>query len=189
MTAGNTPGHGRLAGKVCVIAGAAGAIGKAVARRLTSEGATVVGVDRRSHAVGALSLVADLSVEPEVQDVFARIHHETGRIDVIHNNAGLVDPADSSALGIRLSRPGTASSLPTSRRRGSAASTAYHTCCKTIRRAGRSSTPLRSSPEWEQRPPRWPTPPPRPPWHSFPRPRHEPGPPRGARERPGPWAD
>ena len=98
MTVGNTPGYGRLAGKVCVIAGAAGAIGEAVARRLTAEGAIVVGVDRRDHAVGELSLVADLSIEPEVQDAFARIHHETGRIDVIYNNAGLVDPADSSAL-------------------------------------------------------------------------------------------
>jgi len=89
---------GQTRGKVCVIAGAAGVIGEAVAKRLTGEGAVVVGIDRREHAVGVLSPVADLSIEPEVQEVFARIHHETGRIDVIYNNAGLVDPADSSAL-------------------------------------------------------------------------------------------
>lgn len=98
MTVGSTSSHGRLAGKVCVIAGAAGAIGEAVAKRLTGEGAIVVGIDRLDHAVGALSLVADLSIESAVQDAFARIHHEAGRIDVIYNNVGLVDPADSCAL-------------------------------------------------------------------------------------------
>ncbi len=98
MSKDGPPKRGRLAGRVCVIVGAAGAIGEAVAKRLANEGAVVVGIDRREHAVGTLSLQADCSIETEVEGVFARIHRETGRIDVIYNNAGLVDPADSSAL-------------------------------------------------------------------------------------------
>jgi hypothetical protein len=47
---------GRLANKVCVIAGAAGVIGEATAGRLRREGATVVGVDQRAHSVGVLGL-------------------------------------------------------------------------------------------------------------------------------------
>jgi NAD(P)-dependent dehydrogenase (short-subunit alcohol dehydrogenase family) len=88
----------RLTGKVCVIAGAAGVIGEAAAARLWSEGGTVVGIDRQEHAVGALSLTADLTVEAEVERVFARIHQEVGRIDVLVNNAGLNDGDDHSVL-------------------------------------------------------------------------------------------
>jgi len=43
----------RLTGKVCVVAGAASAIGQAVARRLTGEGAVVVSVDRAEHSAAA----------------------------------------------------------------------------------------------------------------------------------------
>jgi NAD(P)-dependent dehydrogenase (short-subunit alcohol dehydrogenase family) len=89
---------GRLANKVCVIAGAAGVIGEATAGRLRREGATVVGVDQRAHSVGVLSVEADLTAEAEVERTFARIYQEFGRIDVLFNNAGLNDPDDHSAL-------------------------------------------------------------------------------------------
>ena len=85
-----------------MIAGAAGAIGEGVARRLKQEGGVVVGIDRREHAVGETSLMADLSQEAEVQEAYARVHREFGRIDVIYNNAGLVDVADRSALDTSL---------------------------------------------------------------------------------------
>ncbi len=88
----------RLAGKVCVIAGAAGVIGEATAERLRREGAVVIGVDKREHSVGVLGLEADLTVEAEVERTFARIYQEFGRIDVLFNNAGLSDPDDHSAL-------------------------------------------------------------------------------------------
>jgi NAD(P)-dependent dehydrogenase (short-subunit alcohol dehydrogenase family) len=92
----------RLADKVCVITGAAGAIGEAVARRLEREGATVAGVDLREHAVGALSLRADLTDEEQVRQAFAAIHGALGRIDVLYNNAGLSDRSDHSALDLPL---------------------------------------------------------------------------------------
>jgi len=41
-----------LAGKVCVVNGAASVIGQAVATRFASEGAVVVGVDKVEHSVG-----------------------------------------------------------------------------------------------------------------------------------------
>jgi NAD(P)-dependent dehydrogenase (short-subunit alcohol dehydrogenase family) len=88
----------RLEGNVCVIAGAAGVIGRAVADRLTSEGAVVVGIDQEEHTTGSLSLIANLSSENEVQNVFARIFEMNGRIDFLYNNAGAVSSEDKSVV-------------------------------------------------------------------------------------------
>jgi NAD(P)-dependent dehydrogenase (short-subunit alcohol dehydrogenase family) len=88
----------RLEGNVCVIAGAASVIGRAVADRLTSEGAVVVGIDQEEHTTGSLSLIANLSSENEVQNVFARIFKMNGRIDFLYNNAGAVSSEDKSVL-------------------------------------------------------------------------------------------
>jgi NAD(P)-dependent dehydrogenase (short-subunit alcohol dehydrogenase family) len=116
------PGNsGRLAGKVCAITGAAGAIGAAVAGRLEQDGATVAGVDLRAHAVGALSLQADLTDEEQVRQAFVRIRDAFGRIDVLYNNAGLSDPSDHSALDLP---------LPTWERVLAANLTTTFLCCK-----------------------------------------------------------
>jgi len=98
MTTTELNSRGRLAGKVCVIAGAAGAIGEAVAQRLADEGAVIAGIDLKDHSVGSLTLVADLTDEPQVEAAYARIHRELGEIDVIYNNAGVADFGDRSAL-------------------------------------------------------------------------------------------
>lgn len=88
----------RLEGKVCVIAGAASVIGRAVADRLISEGAVVVGIDQEEHTTGSLSMIANLSNETEVQNVFARIFETNGRIDFLYNNAGAVSSEDKSVV-------------------------------------------------------------------------------------------
>lgn len=88
----------RLRRKVCVIAGAGSSIGRAVAQRFTEEGAFVVGIDREEHTAGALHEIADLSIESQVQAVFARIYEKTGRIDFLHNNAGAVSSEDRSVV-------------------------------------------------------------------------------------------
>jgi NAD(P)-dependent dehydrogenase (short-subunit alcohol dehydrogenase family) len=93
----------RLTNKVCVVTGAASALAQPVAERLASEGATVVGVDRREHHVGAHSRQADLTDEDQVRALFADIKHDLGRIDVLYNNAGLNDAEDHSALDMPLS--------------------------------------------------------------------------------------
>jgi NAD(P)-dependent dehydrogenase (short-subunit alcohol dehydrogenase family) len=88
----------RLAGKVCVITGAAGGIGAATAERFEHEGAQVVGVDLRAHEVGKLALRADLTDEPSVEALYARVREELGRIDVLFNNAGISPTDDASVL-------------------------------------------------------------------------------------------
>ena len=88
----------RLEGKVCVITGAAGGIGGATARVFAREGARVVGVDVLPHEVGELALTADLTDEPSVSDLYARVREELGRIDVLFNNAGISPTDDASVL-------------------------------------------------------------------------------------------
>jgi NAD(P)-dependent dehydrogenase (short-subunit alcohol dehydrogenase family) len=92
----------RFEGRVCVITGAASVLGEAVAARLASEGATVIGVDRRDHAVGTVSRRADLTNENEVRELFDGIKAEFGRIDVLYNNVGLNDVEDHSVLDMSL---------------------------------------------------------------------------------------
>jgi NAD(P)-dependent dehydrogenase (short-subunit alcohol dehydrogenase family) len=88
----------RLSGKVCVITGAAGGIGGATASVFEREGAQVVGVDLLEHAVGELSLTADVSDETAVSELYARVRRELGRIDVLFNNAGISPTDDASVL-------------------------------------------------------------------------------------------
>jgi NAD(P)-dependent dehydrogenase (short-subunit alcohol dehydrogenase family) len=88
----------RLAGKVCVITGAAGGIGSATAQAFEREGGQVVGVDLREHSVGELSLTADVTDEIAVAELYARVRRELGRIDVLFNNAGISPTDDASVL-------------------------------------------------------------------------------------------
>lgn len=88
----------RLNGRVCVVAGVMGDMGEAIARRFAEEGGIVVGLDRRHHTVGTRALIVDLMEEAAVQDAYGRVAAEFGRIDVLYNNAGPIDPEDHSAL-------------------------------------------------------------------------------------------
>ncbi len=81
-----------------MIGGAASAIGQAIAQRLSTEGAVVVGIDKKDHNTGSLTEIVDLSNEVEVQKAFARIHERAGRIDFLYNNAGAVSPEDKTVL-------------------------------------------------------------------------------------------
>jgi NAD(P)-dependent dehydrogenase (short-subunit alcohol dehydrogenase family) len=89
---------GRLDGKVCVITGAASGIGAETARLFGEEGATVVGADLDPESVGELKLQVDVSDEDQVQEMYARVRTELGRIDVLFNNAGINPTDDSSVL-------------------------------------------------------------------------------------------
>ena len=92
----------RLAGKVCVVNGAASVIGQAVATRLATEGAVVAGVDQVEHAVGQFAVQADLVDEAQVEAMYEQVVRRYGRLDVIYNNMGLMDPGDHSALATSL---------------------------------------------------------------------------------------
>ncbi|HTE62470.1 MAG TPA: SDR family oxidoreductase [Solirubrobacteraceae bacterium] len=88
----------RLAGKVCVITGAASGIGAESAQVFMEEGATVVGVDLRDDGVGTLSVAVDVADEQQVADLYDHVQNELGRIDVLFNNAGISPTDDASVL-------------------------------------------------------------------------------------------
>jgi NAD(P)-dependent dehydrogenase (short-subunit alcohol dehydrogenase family) len=92
----------RLAGKVCVITGAAGGIGSATAAVFEREGAVVVGVAVLPHSVGSVSLIADLTVESDVSALYEQVGTEFGRVDVLFNNAGISPIDDASVLDTTL---------------------------------------------------------------------------------------
>jgi NAD(P)-dependent dehydrogenase (short-subunit alcohol dehydrogenase family) len=89
----------RLAGKVCVVTGAASGIGAETARRFREEGATVVGVDLADDSPAVdLALACDVADEDAVREMYAAARAECGRIDVLFNNAGISPPEDASVL-------------------------------------------------------------------------------------------
>jgi NAD(P)-dependent dehydrogenase (short-subunit alcohol dehydrogenase family) len=88
----------RLAGRTCVIAGAGGAIGTAVAARFAGEGAQVIGIDRQPVDAAFPVITADLRIEPETRQAFAHIHGEVGAIDVLYVNVGPLDRDDHGLL-------------------------------------------------------------------------------------------
>lgn len=92
----------RLAGRVCVVNGAASVIGQAVAWRFASEGGVVVGVDKAEHSVGEHVVRADLVDESQVEAMYEQVVQRHGRLDVIYNNMGLMDRGDHSALDTSL---------------------------------------------------------------------------------------
>ncbi len=94
--AGEAPGAGSGA-KVALVTGAATGIGAACARALGSDGFRIA-VHYRSSEVAARELVeklpdalavkADLAKSEEIDALIKRLKEETGRIDVLVNNAG-----------------------------------------------------------------------------------------------------
>jgi NAD(P)-dependent dehydrogenase (short-subunit alcohol dehydrogenase family) len=89
---------GRLAGKVCVITGAASGIGAATASLFAEEGAHVVGVDLDESSETELALAADVSDDEAVRGLYERVGEQFGRIDVLFNNAGISPEDDGSVL-------------------------------------------------------------------------------------------
>ena len=89
---------GRLEGKVAVVTGAAGGIGAATVEAFQREGAKVVGVDLIEGAPGDLALAVDVTEEFAVQQMYAQVADELGRVDVLFNNAGISPDDDTSVL-------------------------------------------------------------------------------------------
>jgi len=90
----------RLDGKVAVVTGAAGVIGRATIQRLAERGARIVAVDRKPEELAAAisqlpasaearAVTADVSDEDEVADYVRVAVDAFGTIDVFYNNAGI----------------------------------------------------------------------------------------------------
>ena len=86
---------GRLDGQVAVVAGGAGAIGAAIAQRLSLAGARVYTLDvRRGEALpGITALECELTQPDQVAAAIARIDSEAGRIDIVAHSAGVTRDA------------------------------------------------------------------------------------------------
>jgi NAD(P)-dependent dehydrogenase (short-subunit alcohol dehydrogenase family) len=93
---------GRLDGKVAIITGATGGIGKVATDIFTREGANVVACDKvedgsdavlasaRANAGDVVFVKADLTDEEDVQSVVQATVKHFGRIDVLFNNHGVM---------------------------------------------------------------------------------------------------
>jgi NAD(P)-dependent dehydrogenase (short-subunit alcohol dehydrogenase family) len=89
---------GRLEGKIAVITGANSGIGLASAKRFVAEGAHVYITGRRQEeldkaiqAIGAgvMAVQGDVSNLEDLNQLFAKVRSDHGRIDVLFANAGL----------------------------------------------------------------------------------------------------
>jgi NAD(P)-dependent dehydrogenase (short-subunit alcohol dehydrogenase family) len=97
---------GRLDGKVCVITGAGGGMGREASILFTSEGARVCAADVMLDAAEetaslcageAFAARVDVADEGQVEAMMAQSAERFGGIDVLYNNAG-ISPADDASI-------------------------------------------------------------------------------------------
>ena len=91
--------NGRVAGKAAIVTGGASGIGRATARILAREGASVciadvdadggrqVADEIAAEGGEAIFVRTDVGVRADVIDMFERIEEAFGRVDIVHNNA------------------------------------------------------------------------------------------------------
>ncbi len=93
--------RGPLAGRVALVTGASRGIGRAVARRLAADGATVVGAGRdaaalaetmaevREYGAGGVAVVLDVRDVEGTRTTVAEVERSVGPIEILVNNAGV----------------------------------------------------------------------------------------------------
>ena len=102
MTAASITGEETEASRTALVTGAASGNGRAVARRLLADGATVVAVDRDESGLGPLEGAARVICDLRDPSERARLVEEVGHVDYLVNAAGIirlapldeVEPAD-----------------------------------------------------------------------------------------------
>jgi NAD(P)-dependent dehydrogenase (short-subunit alcohol dehydrogenase family) len=89
-----------LSGRIALVSGAASGLGRAMAIGFAEAGADVMLADINSGGIqntaehvrslgrGAVPVVCDVSDPDQIRDMFARLDHDYGRIDVLGNVAG-----------------------------------------------------------------------------------------------------
>jgi len=104
----------QLAGKVAIITGAANGIGRAGALLFATHGARVAVVDRdeqrgkqtaatiRDAGGEAIFLAVDVADEAAVREMVTAVLAAWGHIDILYNNAGILDPSDTDIIGTSL---------------------------------------------------------------------------------------
>jgi len=90
-----------VAGKTVVITGASRGIGAEAARVFAAAGANVVLIARSSDAIAtlateigeqAIALTCDVASYASVEDAIAKAKETFGRVDILINNAGVIEP-------------------------------------------------------------------------------------------------
>jgi len=90
-----------LSGKTAVVTGASRGIGEAAVHRLAAAHANVVLLARSTDDIqriaadigeNALAIGCDVASWPDVESAFARSQEHFGGVDIVVNNAGLIDP-------------------------------------------------------------------------------------------------
>lgn len=87
----------KIRGKVCVVTGAAGGIGEAIARRYAREGARAVVVADRDAArldevareIRGVAVTCDVAREADIRHLIAEAERRHGPVDVFFSNAGI----------------------------------------------------------------------------------------------------
>ncbi len=96
-----------LSNRVAIITGGARGIGRAIALKFASEGATVAIADIRPDEAAAtlkqiseqecqgLFIPCDVSISAQVRDMVEQVIHKCGKIDILVNNAAISPPENS----------------------------------------------------------------------------------------------
>jgi len=101
----------RFSGKAALVTGAGKRIGRSIALRLAAEGASVAVNYSKSRAEAervaaeinatggcAVAIRADVSRRADVEELFANVDKNFGRLDILVNNAGIFFPAKFEEL-------------------------------------------------------------------------------------------
>jgi 3-oxoacyl-[acyl-carrier protein] reductase len=87
-------------GRVAVVTGAGGGIGRRICERFTEQGAAVAGLDLAPPDIpGVLGVAADVTDAASVDAAFTRAEAELGRVELLVLNAGIfiVEPFESTS--------------------------------------------------------------------------------------------
>jgi NAD(P)-dependent dehydrogenase (short-subunit alcohol dehydrogenase family) len=107
MTHTHTP---RLAGKVALITGTAGGIGRASALRFAAEGAAIVAADIsesgnaetvalvQEQGARAVATTVDVTSSEQLAAAVALAESTYGKLDIVFNNAGVMLPSDGDSV-------------------------------------------------------------------------------------------
>jgi NAD(P)-dependent dehydrogenase (short-subunit alcohol dehydrogenase family) len=94
-----------LAGRVCVVTGGAGGLGRAIGAGFAAQGARVAlldidGAEAAAAEIGGLGLECDISDEGSVAAACAAVTARLGAADVLVNNAGILRPGPLAGLSL-----------------------------------------------------------------------------------------